>query len=76
MSVNTIEKRRKRSWLLYLILCKETFFEMSVGWRGWFVNGLLHPRLQIRPWSESVDFLDAENQQRPCRMNMRYVEDP
>ncbi|GFY32965.1 hypothetical protein TNCV_2877141 [Trichonephila clavipes] len=41
------------------------------GWRGWFVTDLLRLRFRVRPRLKLVDFRDAENRQRPCRMNMR-----
>ncbi|GFU48355.1 hypothetical protein TNCV_3342471 [Trichonephila clavipes] len=47
-----------------------------IGWRSWFVAGLLHPRIQVRPRPKSVDFHDAENRRRPCRMIMRLVKKP
>ncbi|GFU93433.1 hypothetical protein TNCV_2728201 [Trichonephila clavipes] len=46
------------------------------GRLGWFVAGLPHPRLRVRFRPKSVDFHDAENRQRPCRMIMRHVKDP
>ncbi|GFY28343.1 hypothetical protein TNCV_4396751 [Trichonephila clavipes] len=46
------------------------------GWRGWFVTGLLYPRLRVRPRPKSVDFHDAENRQRPCRKRIGHVKDP
>ncbi|GFY07251.1 hypothetical protein TNCV_1586061 [Trichonephila clavipes] len=39
---------------------------MPAGWRDWFVIGLLHLRLRVRP--KSVLFHYAENRRRPCRM--------
>ncbi|GFW25192.1 hypothetical protein TNCV_2262501 [Trichonephila clavipes] len=45
-----------------------------VGWHGWFVAGLLHPRLRVRLRSKPVDFPDAENRQRPCRMIIRKID--
>ncbi|GFU80358.1 hypothetical protein TNCV_3521321 [Trichonephila clavipes] len=44
--------------------------------RSWFVAGLLHLRLRVRPRPISVDFHDAENRQRPYRMIMQHVKDP
>ncbi|GFT98771.1 hypothetical protein TNCV_3792161 [Trichonephila clavipes] len=44
--------------------------------RGWFVVGLLYRRLRVRPQPKSVDFHDAGNRQRPCRMIIRHVKDP
>ncbi|GFS66234.1 hypothetical protein TNCV_3855661 [Trichonephila clavipes] len=44
---------------------------MLAGWCSWFVTGLLYPRFQTRPRYRSVDFPDAKNQQRPCRMIIR-----
>ncbi|GFV72982.1 hypothetical protein TNCV_1734501 [Trichonephila clavipes] len=49
---------------------------LSTGWRNWFVAGLLPLRLRVRPQPKSVDFHDAENRQRPCRMIMRHVKNP
>ncbi|GFX09880.1 hypothetical protein TNCV_3565581 [Trichonephila clavipes] len=49
---------------------------MPTGWLSWFVAGLLHPRLLVQPRPKSVDFHDAENRQRPCRMIMRHVKNP
>ncbi|GFV28205.1 hypothetical protein TNCV_678931 [Trichonephila clavipes] len=46
------------------------------GWRGWFVAGLLHSRLQVRPRPKSEDFPDAEKRQQPYRMIMRHEKDP
>ncbi|GFT01805.1 hypothetical protein TNCV_4206021 [Trichonephila clavipes] len=48
----------------------------SNGWRSWFVVDLLHPRLRVRPRPKSVDFYDAENRQRPCRMIKRHAKNP
>ncbi|GFU19025.1 hypothetical protein TNCV_430651 [Trichonephila clavipes] len=45
------------------------------GWRGWFVAGLLHVRLRVQHRLKSVDFHDAENQQRSCRMIIRHAKD-
>ncbi|GFW25615.1 transposable element Tcb2 transposase [Trichonephila clavipes] len=50
--------------------------EPSAGWRSWFIDGLLHLRLRVRPRPKSVDFHDAENRQRPCRMIMQHVKEP
>ncbi|GFX07590.1 hypothetical protein TNCV_4158621 [Trichonephila clavipes] len=44
---------------------------LPAGWRGWFVAGPLHLRMRVRPRLKSVDFVDAENRQRPCRMITR-----
>ncbi|GFV13531.1 hypothetical protein TNCV_67341 [Trichonephila clavipes] len=44
------------------------------GWCSWFVTGLVRLKRRARPWPKSVDFHDAENRQRPCRM--RYVKRP
>ncbi|GFW78699.1 hypothetical protein TNCV_4261221 [Trichonephila clavipes] len=44
---------------------------MSAGWRGWFANGLLYPRLRVRYRPKSVDFHDVKNRQRPCPNNLR-----
>ncbi|GFV88455.1 hypothetical protein TNCV_1242681 [Trichonephila clavipes] len=41
-----------------------------------FVVGLLHPRLWIQLRPKSVDFHDAENRQRQCRMIIRQSKDP
>ncbi|GFS50904.1 hypothetical protein TNCV_4847981 [Trichonephila clavipes] len=49
-----------------------TFF-VSAGWRGWFVAGLLYPRLRARPRPKSMDFHDAENRQRPCRIIIWHI---
>ncbi|GFV12721.1 uncharacterized protein TNCV_1366911 [Trichonephila clavipes] len=43
------------------------------GCRSWLVAYLVRLRLRVRPWPKSVDFHDAENRQRPCRMNMRFL---
>ncbi|GFV01945.1 ras-specific guanine nucleotide-releasing factor RalGPS2 [Trichonephila clavipes] len=43
---------------------------------GWFVAGLLHLRLRVQPRPKSVDFHDAENRQRPCRILIRHVKNP
>ncbi|GFV55191.1 hypothetical protein TNCV_1382121 [Trichonephila clavipes] len=51
------------------------FVKMPAGWRSWFVTGLLHPRLRVRPRPEWVDFHDAENRQRPCSMIMRHEKE-
>ncbi|GFV53384.1 hypothetical protein TNCV_4502651 [Trichonephila clavipes] len=40
------------------------------------VAGLPYLRLRVRPWPMLVDFHDAENQQRPCRMIIRHVKYP
>ncbi|GFV14654.1 hypothetical protein TNCV_2586271 [Trichonephila clavipes] len=48
----------------------------AAGWRGLFDAGLLLPRLWVPPRPKSVDFHDAENRQRPCRMIIRHVKDP
>ncbi|GFV91200.1 hypothetical protein TNCV_897211 [Trichonephila clavipes] len=55
-----------------------SFYIMSppAGWRAGFAAGLLHPRLRVRLWPKSVDFRDAENQQRSCRTIIRHVKDP
>ncbi|GFW28033.1 hypothetical protein TNCV_769131 [Trichonephila clavipes] len=45
-------------------------------WSDWFVAGCLHLRLRVRPQTKSVDFHDAENRQRPCRMIIQHVKDP
>ncbi|GFV69618.1 hypothetical protein TNCV_4507331 [Trichonephila clavipes] len=50
--------------------------DQPAGKSSWFVAGLLPLRLRVRPWSMSVDFHDAENRQRPCRMIMRHVKNP
>ncbi|GFU83659.1 hypothetical protein TNCV_1411971 [Trichonephila clavipes] len=47
---------------------------MPTGWRGWFITVLLNLRFRVRPRPKSVDFHDAENRQRPCRMIMRHVK--
>ncbi|GFT20265.1 hypothetical protein TNCV_4060531 [Trichonephila clavipes] len=31
----------------------------------------MQPRFRAQPWPKSVDFHDAENRQRPCRMIIR-----
>ncbi|GFW69685.1 hypothetical protein TNCV_1883291 [Trichonephila clavipes] len=49
---------------------------MTAGWSSWFVTGLLYSRLQVQPRHKSVDFHDAENGQRPCRMIIRHVKNP
>ncbi|GFU82543.1 hypothetical protein TNCV_4790941 [Trichonephila clavipes] len=41
------------------------------GWRGWFATDLMQPRFRAQHWPKSVDFHDAENRQRPCRMIIR-----
>ncbi|GFY36620.1 uncharacterized protein TNCV_28241 [Trichonephila clavipes] len=64
-----------RNRKVYLMIL-EHFSMMTGGWRGWFVAGVPPPRLQVRPRPKSVDFRDAENQQRPCRMIIWHVEDP
>ncbi|GFV58524.1 hypothetical protein TNCV_4933091, partial [Trichonephila clavipes] len=46
------------------------------GLCGLFVAALLHIRLRVRPKPKSVDYHDAENRQRPCRMIIRHVKDP
>ncbi|GFS95195.1 hypothetical protein TNCV_2705351 [Trichonephila clavipes] len=46
------------------------------GWRGWSVAGILYSRLRVRPWLKSVDFHDAENRQRPCRLIIWHVKEP
>ncbi|GFT82008.1 hypothetical protein TNCV_3909531 [Trichonephila clavipes] len=45
---------------------------------GWVVGlvDLLYPRLQVRPQPKSVDFPNAENRQRLCRMIIRHEKDP
>ncbi|GFV82704.1 hypothetical protein TNCV_4146721 [Trichonephila clavipes] len=51
----------------------------SPKWRGWLVAGLLYPwlrRLRVRPRPKWMDFHDAENRQRLCRMIIRHVKDP
>ncbi|GFV49892.1 hypothetical protein TNCV_1391741 [Trichonephila clavipes] len=45
-------------------------------WRSWFVVGHLYPRLLVRHRPKSVDFPDAQNRQRPCRMIIRHEKDP
>ncbi|GFU88371.1 hypothetical protein TNCV_3744861 [Trichonephila clavipes] len=47
---------------------------LPVGWRSWFVAGLLHPWFRVQPRLKSVYFHDAENRQRPCRMIMRHIK--
>ncbi|GFU41851.1 hypothetical protein TNCV_3873211 [Trichonephila clavipes] len=47
---------------------------ITTGWRSWFVIGLLHQSLWVRPCPTSADFHDAEHRQRPCRMIMRHVK--
>ncbi|GFW19790.1 uncharacterized protein TNCV_3560931 [Trichonephila clavipes] len=49
---------------------------LHAGRRGWFVVGLVRPRVRVRPRHKSVDFHDAEYRQRPCCMVMRHVKDP
>ncbi|GFV28258.1 hypothetical protein TNCV_679461 [Trichonephila clavipes] len=44
---------------------------MPAGWCSWFVAGLVRLRLWVLLRPKSVDFHDAENRQRPCRMTMR-----
>ncbi|GFW51303.1 hypothetical protein TNCV_3254321 [Trichonephila clavipes] len=46
------------------------------GWRSWFVTGLMHPRLRVRPRPKSKDFHDAENRQRPCHYLGYGASDP
>ncbi|GFV66063.1 hypothetical protein TNCV_1440701 [Trichonephila clavipes] len=52
------------------------YFVVPTGWRSWFVDGLLPPRLWVRSRPNLVDFHDAENRQRPCRMIMRHLKNP
>ncbi|GFW50560.1 hypothetical protein TNCV_2888631 [Trichonephila clavipes] len=49
--------------------------ESRLVWRGWFVDGLLQPRVRVRPRSKSVDFHDAENRQRSCRTIVWHVKE-
>ncbi|GFW21533.1 hypothetical protein TNCV_1533561 [Trichonephila clavipes] len=49
---------------------------MPAGWRGWFVEGLLPPKLRVQPRPKLVDFHDAENRQRSCRKTIRHLKDP
>ncbi|GFT64878.1 hypothetical protein TNCV_2256921 [Trichonephila clavipes] len=42
---------------------------LSAGWRSWLGTGLVCPSLRVRPQSKLADFLDAENRQRPCRVD-------
>ncbi|GFT02851.1 hypothetical protein TNCV_1846631 [Trichonephila clavipes] len=56
-------------------MAMDTLFEPP-GWLGWFVAGPLHPRLRVQPRPKSVEFYDAENRQRSCRMIIRHVKDP
>ncbi|GFX88908.1 transposable element Tcb1 transposase [Trichonephila clavipes] len=53
-----------------------TIFKSPTGWRGWFVAGLLHLRMRVRPRPKSVYFYDAENRQQLCRMIIWHVKDP
>ncbi|GFV02425.1 hypothetical protein TNCV_1023531 [Trichonephila clavipes] len=46
---------------------------MPVGWCGWFVTGLLPLKLPVQPRPKSVDFPDAENRQRSCRMIIQHL---
>ncbi|GFX89239.1 hypothetical protein TNCV_1339381 [Trichonephila clavipes] len=46
------------------------------GGHGWFVAGLRHLRLRVRFRPKTVDFHDAENLQRPCRMIIRHQVPP
>ncbi|GFY27050.1 hypothetical protein TNCV_2066711 [Trichonephila clavipes] len=39
-------------------------------------TGLVRPSLRVRLQTKSVDFHDAKNRQRPCRMFMHHVKDP
>ncbi|GFX74472.1 hypothetical protein TNCV_3213591 [Trichonephila clavipes] len=51
------------------------YFDLA-GWRGWFVTGLLHPRLRVRSRPKSEDFHDAENRQWLCCGIIQHVKDP
>ncbi|GFW33811.1 hypothetical protein TNCV_3588971 [Trichonephila clavipes] len=43
---------------------------------SWYGAGLVRPSLRVRPLPKSLDFHDAKNRQRPCRMIMRHVKGP
>ncbi|GFV52186.1 KRAB-A domain-containing protein 2 [Trichonephila clavipes] len=46
------------------------------GYRGWFCASFVRLRLWVRPRPNSVDFHDAENRKRPCRMIAWQVQHP
>ncbi|GFV56117.1 retrovirus-related Pol polyprotein from transposon 17.6 [Trichonephila clavipes] len=60
--------------LFCLFLWEVISLNEPVGWRGWFVTGLLHLKLRVQPQPKSVEFLDAENRQRSCRMIIWHPE--
>ncbi|GFV90432.1 uncharacterized protein TNCV_50071 [Trichonephila clavipes] len=47
---------------------------MPAGWCSWFVPGLVRLRVRFQPQPKSVEFHDAQNRQRSCRMIMRNVK--
>ncbi|GFX66636.1 hypothetical protein TNCV_1428021 [Trichonephila clavipes] len=49
---------------------------LPAGWHSWFVTSLVRPSFRVQTRPKSVDFHDAENQQRPCRRIMLHVKDP
>ncbi|GFT83953.1 HTH_48 domain-containing protein [Trichonephila clavipes] len=53
----------------------ELHLNAPVGRHSWLGSGLLRPSLWIQSQPKSVDFHDAKNRQRPCRMIMRLLKD-
>ncbi|GFX17881.1 hypothetical protein TNCV_2293291 [Trichonephila clavipes] len=63
-----------RSNMLHQFLGNKRLLEPA-GCRSWYVARFVRLRYRIRPQTKSVDFHDAENRQRSCRVIMRHIKD-
>ncbi|GFX93976.1 hypothetical protein TNCV_3413471 [Trichonephila clavipes] len=71
-----VERGFRREFLTGIVSDEYWYYKEPSGRRGWFVPGFICLWLRVRPRPKSVDFHDAENRQRKCRMVMRHVKDP
>ncbi|GFX16006.1 hypothetical protein TNCV_4702651 [Trichonephila clavipes] len=65
-----------RKYLTALVLRNSATFYSAATGCSWSGTGLVRPSLWVRPRQKLVDFHDAKNRQRPCRMIIRDVKDP